>query len=584
MIRGTGPFTRAHVAYVAIVGAVSLAAVVAAFALRAPTLCGPIGAHPAAFLTFALLATASRMLAFRIAGGVMFSLDTGVYVAALLTLGVGPGAMVVFTAMLVRGAVEAFGRELVRKDHWPLPVALAKLMFGPSVTAAVMLAVGFAFNPAALFAASLTNDVWHAIWQSAAIFGAATVGLILIQFSIVMVSYRLNGMAWRRIGTEVVWPGLLGELAFAPIGFALAIAYKDADMRTLGALAVSYVIFNYVFKRMWESSEKARERADELAVVEEAGRAAASTLDVEEVGRRIGRAIIDAIDGPIGVVLTVGGDDDDVPQHFIRAVDRDTKPEILDRVISTLRSRHGCCKDGVEAVPSKPVDDVLTYPLFGPDGSRRGYLSVALRPDTTLTERDERILQSICRQASIAVENWRLYSMATEDGLTGLFIRRYVEARLAEEFERSARSGGAFCVLMIDVDNLKTVNDIFGHAAGDTLLREVGVAIRESVRLMDVPGRWGGDEFAALLLDMKLEDGMAVARRMSEAVRRHSFRVGSAMFEPSVSIGVAACPENGAPDALELVAMADRALYAVKRSGNKGSVVAAAEAPRKPPA
>ncbi|MBM4397530.1 MAG: GGDEF domain-containing protein, partial [Deltaproteobacteria bacterium] len=401
---------------------------------------------------------------------------------------------------------------------------------------------------------------------------------------VVTVSYKLNGLGWRHILRQVVLPGFLGELAFTPLGFALALAYKDQDIRILGALGVSYITFNYIFKRMWVKSEAEGEQARELKLVEEVGRAAASTLDVEEMGRRIGMALVGALPGTAGVVLSVVPENGGGPLHFVRAGDRADKPAVLGAVLRVLAREADWAGEAARiatpVAPSPPLDEitvgqVLTCPLVAPNGTRRGFLSIALHAGTRPTEGHHRILASISRQAAIAVENWRLYSMATEDGLTGLYVRRYLETRLAEEFERATRSGSAFCLLLVDVDNLKVVNDLHGHGAGDTLLREVAAALRESIRGMDVACRWGGDEFAVLLPDMSLEDGFAVGQRLAEAVKARTFAVGGATVNPSASVGVAGHPTSGPRDPADLFAIADRALYAVKKSGRKGTVVAA---------
>jgi len=92
---------------------------------------------------------------------------------------------------------------------------------------------------------------------------------------------------------------------------------------------------------------------------------------------------------------------------------------------------------------------------------------------------------------------------------------------------------------------------------------------------MDVAARWGGDEFAAILPDMDLDEGVAVARRLAEAVKRQVFRVGDIDIHPSASVGVAAYPRSGPKDPPDLLALADQALYSVKKSGRKGTVVAA---------
>jgi len=571
------PFTRVHVAYVALVGAAALAVLAWAVVSDPRTLLQPIWRHPGAFATFAVLAFLSRMMAFRVLGAVVFSLDTGVYVASLVTLGTGPATVVVFGAMLLRGLVEHLRRELGRQEHWPPLVTVAKLFFGPSVTAVLTLAIGSFLGPDKHFANYLrsTSPSELPIWGSVAVFLATTLALIAPQFAIVTLSYRLNGYRWQAIFRELIAPGFLGELAFTPLGFALAIAYRDQDLRTLGALAISYITFNYIFRRMWTKSEAEAERGRELALVEEVGRTVASTMDVEEMGRRIGMAVMDAFGDVTGVVLTAFSSNGEKPLHYVRARDRAMKPALLQATTRVLVQQWDCpCEDApTDDPPPVELGKVIVYPLITPDGQKRGFLTVVLSQGARATRRHSRILASISRQAAVAVYNWRLYSLATVDGLTGLYVRRYLEARLKEEFERASRANTSFCLLLIDVDNLKIVNDLHGHGAGDQLLCAVAAAMRDSIRGMDVAARWGGDEFAVMLPDMGIEAGLVVGRRLAESVRARSFVVGSTLIIPSVSIGVAWSGQ--ASDPSSLFVLADQALYAVKKSGSKGTVIAA---------
>ncbi|NOZ00276.1 MAG: hypothetical protein GXP54_00105, partial [Deltaproteobacteria bacterium] len=114
-----GPFTRAHVFYVGFVGLASIAFVGVSIRLDPSGYLDAINLHPWAFLTLLFLAFVSRLLSFRMAGMVTFSLDTGVYVAGLLTLGTGAGTIIVFLAMLMRGLVELVYREVGGREAWP---------------------------------------------------------------------------------------------------------------------------------------------------------------------------------------------------------------------------------------------------------------------------------------------------------------------------------------------------------------------------------------------------------------------------------------------------------------------------------
>jgi diguanylate cyclase (GGDEF)-like protein len=573
-LRGTGPFTPAHVAYVFVLTVVSCAWLAALLMSDPRLLTHPLRHHVVAFLTFLTLAVASRMMALPVAGTGSFGLDTSVFVATLLTLGVGPAITIILIATLGRGLFDWIRRSW-RGVHWPFSLSLLRLFFGPALTAAILSLLGLVVSPEA-FASEMKLQVVHSV----GLFLGTTAGLVLPQFTLMVISYRLNGIPWRTLLADVVGPGLLAELAFVPMGFALTFSYRDRDPLTLTAVAVSYVIFTYVFRRMWRNSESLREQARELEVVEEAGRATASTLDIAEIGRRIGTSLLAAIDRAQGVVLTVATSEAGEANHLVRAVDRRDKSNVVLAARWSLHRELGVpsesLPDGDLPVTSPLESPVISLALPGQGGTAPlGWLSVVLRPGTRVIASDRRLCEHLSRQGTIAITNWRLYTLATEDGLTGMFVRRYVEARIREEFERSVRSGGSFCLLMIDVDNLKSINDRHGHAAGDRLLQSVAQGVRASVRGMDVPGRWGGDEFAVLLPEMEIDEGTEVAKRLANEVGLRSFQIGTSIVIPSVSIGIAACPECDPSDPEALIDMADTALYSAKKSTKKGFVVRA---------
>ncbi len=157
--------------------------------------------------------------------------------------------------------------------------------------------------------------------------------------------------------------------------------------------------------------------------------------------------------------------------------------------------------------------------------------------------------------------------LSTIDALTGLFNRSFFFSALEREIARSDRSGRGFCLLMIDVDDLKVVNDRFGHVVGDRLLEAVGRVIGTRVRRIDTAARYGGDEFVVLLPETDISGGLVLAEKVRQgaAAVRIPTPEGSAI-RASLSIGVAAYPTDGTtPD--ELLAAADQAMYVSKRGG-----------------
>ncbi len=172
-----------------------------------------------------------------------------------------------------------------------------------------------------------------------------------------------------------------------------------------------------------------------------------------------------------------------------------------------------------------------------------------------------------------AVNRARLVRSGLTDFLTGLHNRRYLQARLIEELARAQRARAPVACLMIDVDHFKRFNDLYGHLAGDAVLREVGRRIDAEMRASDTGARFGGDEFAIVLANVSAAGGTLVARRLLEAVRDSPIRVAEGIAETAtLSIGVAAAVPG--PDvrdfkalAERLMAQADAALYRAKSGG-----------------
>jgi diguanylate cyclase (GGDEF)-like protein len=156
--------------------------------------------------------------------------------------------------------------------------------------------------------------------------------------------------------------------------------------------------------------------------------------------------------------------------------------------------------------------------------------------------------------------------LSTIDPLTGLFNRTFFFAAVDREIARSARSNRGFCVLMMDLDELKTINDRNGHYFGDLVLRGVGEVIRSGVRRIDTAARYGGDEFVVLLPETDPTGAYVLAEKVRIGVTELDVPVGATRIESSISVGVVSYPHDGRTSD-ELLISADQAMYASKRGG-----------------
>jgi len=180
---------------------------------------------------------------------------------------------------------------------------------------------------------------------------------------------------------------------------------------------------------------------------------------------------------------------------------------------------------------------------------------------------DIELVMSLAGQASIIIENAQLYTQATiranTDGLTGLYNHRHFHESLEHEIARGARFGTVFSVIMLDIDLFKAYNDVYGHLAGDQILRKIGELIRSSIRSMDVAFRYGGEEFTVILPEARLDDACKVAERIRKAIET---KASSKPIPATVSLGVASWPSDGVMRE-EIVGCADAALYRAKQTG-----------------
>jgi diguanylate cyclase (GGDEF)-like protein len=164
--------------------------------------------------------------------------------------------------------------------------------------------------------------------------------------------------------------------------------------------------------------------------------------------------------------------------------------------------------------------------------------------------------------------NDRLKELVDTDDLTGLYNMRSVYQRVESEIQRARRFGRQVCIVMMDMDYFKTVNDGHDHLFGSFVLSEVGAVIRRSIRNIDLGARYGGDEFLMVLTETTAEGAEKFCERLRKAIEGHRFKSGKDEISLTCSIGFAITPSgDNQTDARALVRTADHALYEAKRSG-----------------
>ena len=169
-----------------------------------------------------------------------------------------------------------------------------------------------------------------------------------------------------------------------------------------------------------------------------------------------------------------------------------------------------------------------------------------------------------------AMRRWaeasRRLKQANTDNLTGLFNRHKGWEILEHEITRATRYHRPMSIILLDIDSFKNINDTYGHLAGDQILRAVADIARETVRTVDNPVRWGGEEFVILLPDTELDAALQVAERLRESIAQAVIRFADEELHITASLGVAA-KDGNTPDIETLLARADQAMYIAKYLG-----------------
>jgi diguanylate cyclase (GGDEF)-like protein len=190
--------------------------------------------------------------------------------------------------------------------------------------------------------------------------------------------------------------------------------------------------------------------------------------------------------------------------------------------------------------------------------------------DERLRELEERVSGLQLENFELVAKNSVLSEISARDALTGLYNRWYVMEKIDSEMNRALRHGYPMSVLMLDLDHFKNVNDSFGHPAGDAVLKSVGQVLKDSCRVYDVPGRYGGEEFCIVLPETPVKGTTYVAERIRSRLENNSMSIGENSIVVTASIGIAgmdSVADEGVLSANTLLERADRALYTAKNHG-----------------
>ncbi len=539
------------------------------------------GAHPAppfdgwVWLLFLAFGVATRSMSFELAG-ITLSLDTAVFVSAALCLGAVPAAWLVLNAMAGYDLAVLAWRVARGEGPEPaeVPWRVLRSLYGGAAAAAALLLAAWLWHVDPAGMGEPAPGEWRLLVRVLAVLAT----WLPLQYALVGASLVAGGVEPGVLARKVLMPGLMAEFALAPLTAAMVLVYSPRWPLPFVLVGLSAMFFVYAIRRLSQTSASLRARVRELEVAREFAQRIGMCLDVDHLMDQIAEALLELYDSADQVVL--GGLDGErrSTRHYARGIRRPQEPPpAARRVVDVVLA------DGPSGAPGAVFDGPCESEtglrwvgtgLVGADGVR-GALVVRVSSADARDPQRRRVLAHLAHQASVAWQNLVLYEMATVDALTGLYLRRVFEQRIAEEVARADRTGEPLSLIVFDVDDFKRVNDEHLHTTGDLVLRTLGAIVRRCTRAMDVAARVGGDEFAVLLPGASYEQAMHVAQRLGEEVRAAHIEAPSsgAIVRVTISAGVATWA-RGEDDVDAFVQRADASLYCAKHQCGKNAVAA----------
>ena len=527
-----------------------------------------------AFAMFLIVIVAARAMATRLLPDTAVALDSGFYVAATICLGSVPSGRLVALALTVDSVWRiAHARHESGPDKVPLREAASFLLYFGGMTGALLTLVGWFFDVDSLAVRAGASE----LNVLATVLGT---GLVFLLAHYTIQGFRLAslGESPRTYLRRMAVPALLAEAALLPLAAIVVYLYDPDRPVKFMLVGATYLFVNHVFHRLSKTSETLRVRVAELETLNTvAHRLASSSLQSRELVDTVARETLAAI--PEAEILALTHRPDGQKQLVVdcfepgarsQRVPADEEHGLAAAVMRECRSLYVPDLDRSDLAPGAAARSGVRSWLGVPleiHGVVEGALAVQSRAPHAFAPGRARLLEAIGAQAAVALENARLYELAMVDGLTGLFVRRYFDARLDEEIERSKRFGTDFSVVMMDIDDFKKLNDTYGHTVGDRLLRGISEAIRRQMRAVDTAARYGGEEFAMILPRTSMIDAYNQAERIRQQIADYRLTADDAVLSVTASFGIASYPESGAEGAEALIRLADRALYRAKRTG-----------------
>jgi diguanylate cyclase (GGDEF)-like protein len=347
---------------------------------------------------------------------------------------------------------------------------------------------------------------------------------------------------------EILYIILTGVTAHIGLGFNRAVLFlvNEKDKLLEGKMAIGPKTGEEA-NRIWKQIEKEEMGLDDLISVFQFSNSAVESEFNKSV-RRVKIPLQSSNLDPLAIGVQEG-----MPLHLTK----DNIDKYKDNPLIQLLNTHE-----LALVPLKAKDKV--------NGLIVADNFVTKEP---ITKDDIMILTMLGNQAGLAIQNSRLYESAVtrahSDSLTELWNHGYFQYLLQDEMEKSRAMNSKLSLLMLDLDDFKALNDLFGHPAGDKVLKELAQFLKNRSRKMDYVCRYGGEEFTVILPQTDRDEAFTIAEHLRLEIEKHPFiqRISPESEKKlTVSIGIASFPANGTTPS-DIIAASDRALYQAKRKG-----------------
>ncbi len=231
--------------------------------------------------------------------------------------------------------------------------------------------------------------------------------------------------------------------------------------------------------------------------------------------------------------------------------------------------------ENIEPFRREDIRFLVAIPLVS-SGNKIGYIFLGNRTEREFDLEIASLVSLIGNNVSLIFEKLRLFNeiqrLSITDSLTGLFNRRFFYDALDREIERVKRYASHFSIILIDIDDFKKINDIYGHLVGDKVLQGIGEIMKRILRKSDIISRYGGEEFIVLLPNTPKSESLSIATRLKEEIAETVFETDNCVCSVTISGGITSCPDDFM-DADRLLSAADKAMYEAKAMGKNRIVV-----------